>query len=72
MDTATLFRRLDQFTVETPSWGLADSGTRFGTFRQAWAAKWIDEKFADAGQVQKYTGICPRVALHIPWDKTDN
>jgi L-rhamnose isomerase / sugar isomerase len=72
MDTATLFRRLDQFTVETPSWGLADSGTRFGTFRQAWAAKLIDEKFADAGQVQKYTGICPRVALHIPWDKTDD
>lgn len=72
MDTPTLFRRLDHFTVETPSWGLADSGTRFGTFRQPWAAKQIDEKFADAGQVQKYTGICPRVALHIPWDQTDD
>ena len=72
MDTPTLFRRLDHFTVETPSWGLADSGTRFGTFRQPWAAKRIDEKFSDAGQVQKYTGICPRVALHIPWDGTDD
>ncbi len=68
MDHAALFKRLDHFMVETPSWGLADSGTRFGTFRQPWAAKVIDEKFADAGQVQKYTGICPRVALHIPWD----
>jgi L-rhamnose isomerase/sugar isomerase len=72
MDTATALRRLDHFTVETPSWGLADSGTRFGTFRQPWAAKLIDEKFADAGQVHAYTGICPRVALHIPWDRTDD
>lgn len=70
MDTATFTKRLDAFTVETPSWGLANSGTRFGTFRQPWAAKELDEKLADAGQVQKYTGICPRVALHIPWDKT--
>jgi L-rhamnose isomerase/sugar isomerase len=70
MDKATLIKRLDTFTVETPSWGLANSGTRFGTFRQPWAAKSLDEKLADAGQVQKYTGICPRVALHIPWDKT--
>jgi L-rhamnose isomerase / sugar isomerase len=72
MDKIILLKRLDHLAVETPSWGLADSGTRFGTFRQPWAAKLIDEKFADAGQVQKYTGICPRVALHIPWDKADN
>ncbi len=71
MDAATFNKRLAQFTVETPSWGLANSGTRFGTFRQPWAAKSLDEKLADAGQVQKYTGICPRVALHIPWDKSD-
>jgi L-rhamnose isomerase/sugar isomerase len=72
MDAATFKKRLDSFTVETPSWGLANSGTRFGTFRQPWAAKSLDEKLADAGQVQKFTGLCPRVALHIPWDKTDN
>ena len=72
MDKATLKSRLNSFTVETPSWGLANSGTRFGTFRQPWAAKSLDEKLADAGQVQKFTGICPRVALHIPWDMSDN
>ncbi len=72
MDIPTLFARLDRFAVETPSWGLADSGTRFGTFRQPGAAQQLDEKFSDAGQVQKYTGICPRVALHIPWDTTDD
>jgi L-rhamnose isomerase/sugar isomerase len=72
MDRAALLSRLDAFTVETPSWGLANSGTRFGTFRQPWAAKTLDEKLADAGQVQKYTGICPRVALHIPWDTSSD
>lgn len=72
MDPAALRQRLDHLAIETPSWGLADSGTRFGTFRQPAAAKLIDEKLADAGQVHRYTGICPRVALHIPWDKSDD
>jgi L-rhamnose isomerase/sugar isomerase len=72
MDLARLLARLDHLAIETPSWGLADSGTRFGTFRQPWAAKLLEEKLADAGQVQRYTGICPRVALHIPWDRCDD
>ncbi len=72
MDRTALFRFLDQLTIEVPSWGLADSGTRFGTFRQPWAAKLLDEKLADAGQVHRYTGCCPRVALHIPWDRSDD
>jgi L-rhamnose isomerase/sugar isomerase len=72
MDTATLLSRLDHLAIETPSWGLADSGTRFGTFRQAAAAKQLDEKLSDAGQVHRFTGLCPRVALHIPWDRADD
>ena len=72
MDAVALFNQLDLFAIETPSWGLANSGTRFGTFHQPWAAKAIDEKFSDAGQVMKFTGICPRIALHIPWDKVDD
>jgi L-rhamnose isomerase/sugar isomerase len=30
------------------------------------------EKIADAAQVHKHTGLAPRVALHIPWDKVDD
>ena len=26
----------------------------------------------DAAQVHQYTGICPSVAIHIPWDRTEN
>src|SRR5699024_5611796 len=30
------------------------------------------EKIADAAQVHAYTGITPRVSLHIPWDLVDD
>ena len=68
MDQAALKARLKLQRIETPSWGYNDSGTRFGTFAQPWAAKTIEEKFEDAGTVHRLTGICPTVALHIPWD----
>jgi L-rhamnose isomerase/sugar isomerase len=29
------------------------------------------EKVSDASQVNRYTGLAPTVALHIPWDKVD-
>ena len=68
MDKSVLKQRLKKQCIETPSWGYADSGTRFGKFVQNSAARTLTEKLEDAGQVQKYTGICPVVALHIPWD----
>jgi L-rhamnose isomerase / sugar isomerase len=30
------------------------------------------EKIADAAQVHAVTGVAPRVAVHIPWDKVDD
>jgi len=58
--------------VETPSWGYGNSGTRFKTFPQAGAARDAYEKLADAAQVHKFTGVCPSVALHIPWDRVED
>jgi L-rhamnose isomerase/sugar isomerase len=63
-----LCRRLDRFQIETPSWGYADTGTRFGKFLQDAAAVTIDEKLADAAAVHSVTGCCPRVAVHVLWD----
>src|ERR1044071_8198826 len=68
MDRDKLFKLLDEFNIETPSWGYADTGTRFGKFLQAAAASTIDEKLADAGTVHKYTACCPTVAVHVLWD----
>ncbi len=63
---------MQQFSVETPSWGYGDSGTRFKVFHWPGAASNLREKLSDAAQVQKVTGICPGVAIHIPWDREDN
>ncbi len=66
---------LDGFRIEVPSWGFANTGTRFGKFVQGGAATTIEEKFADAAQVNALTGASPTVALHVLWDlpngKTD-
>jgi len=59
---------LDDFRIEVPSWGFANTGTRFGKFIQAAAATTIEEKFADAAQVDALTGASPSVALHVLWD----
>jgi L-rhamnose isomerase / sugar isomerase len=59
---------MERLRIELPSWGFADTGTRFGKFLQDSAASTIEEKFADAGQVHHLTGICPTLALHVLWD----
>ncbi|TCK70897.1 TIM barrel protein [Acidipila rosea] len=61
-------RALDTFQIEIPSWGFANTGTRFGKFQQAAAASTIEEKFADAAQVHALTGVTPTLALHVQWD----
>ncbi len=63
---------IQQFRIETPSWGYGDSGTRFKVFHWPGAASNLREKLADAAQVQQVTGICPSVAIHIPWDREDD
>jgi L-rhamnose isomerase/sugar isomerase len=62
------FKALDSFLVEIPSWGFANTGTRFGKFVQAAAASTIEEKFADAAEVNRLTGVTPTLALHVLWD----
>ena len=63
-----VFAALETFRIELPSWGFANTGTRFGKFIQPAAATTTEEKFSDAGQVHLLTGICPTVALHVQWD----
>ena len=69
--TNRVFRALESFRIELPSWGFANTGTRFGKFIQPAAATTLEEKFSDAGQVHLLTGICPSMALHVLWDCPD-
>ncbi|AYO30139.1 L-rhamnose isomerase [Biomaibacter acetigenes] len=72
IDVERVKEKIKSFKVETPSWGYGDSGTRFKVFKQAGVPRSLFEKLEDAAQVHKYTGICPSVAIHIPWDKVDD
>ena len=67
-----LFERLDRLEIETPSWGYGNSGTRFHVYPWPGAARTVQERIADAGLVHRLTGCCPRVAIHIPWDRVDD
>jgi L-rhamnose isomerase / sugar isomerase len=67
-DLALAFHALDSLQIEIPSWGFANTGTRFGKFLQAGAATTIEEKFADAAEVNRLTGVTPTLALHALWD----
>src|SRR5271156_2359523 len=66
--TERIFSALDGFRIEVPSWGFANTGTRFGKFAQPGAATTIEEKFSDAAEVNNLTGAAPTVALHVLWD----
>ena len=66
--TDRIFAALDRFRIELPSWGFANTGTRFGKYLQAAAATTVEEKLSDAGQVHAVTGMCPAVAVHVLWD----
>jgi L-rhamnose isomerase/sugar isomerase len=69
IDVEAVKAQLKAQRVELPSWGFANTGTRFKTYAWPGAARNIYEKLADAGFVNKITGVCPTVAIHIPWDK---
>ena len=72
MDLEGVEERLRAQRVETPSWGYGDTGTRFAVFPQPGVPRDPFEKIADAAEVHRHTGICPSVAIHIPWDKVDD
>ena len=64
--------QLGEQAIELPSWAFGNSGTRFRVFTTPGTPRTIEEKIADAAQVNQYTGLSPSVALHIPWDKSDD
>jgi L-rhamnose isomerase / sugar isomerase len=72
VDVGAVEERLRSQRVETPSWGYGNSGTRFKVFPQQGVPRDPFEKLDDASQVHRLTGVCPSVAIHIPWDRVDD
>ena len=68
-DLTAAFRKL---VIETPSWGYADSGTRFGVFPQPGRPRDVYERIDDAAEVHRMTGTAGAVALHFPGDAAED
>jgi len=69
---ARVLDQLAEQVIELPSWAFGNSGTRFRVFTTPGTPRTVQEKLADAAQVHRLTGLAPKVALHIPWDKVDD
>lgn len=65
-------RLLTEQTIELPSWAFGNSGTRFRVFSTPGTPRNPYEKIDDAAQVNAFTGLTPRVSLHIPWDEVED
>ena len=63
---------LAELEIEVPSWAFGNAGTRFKVFGSPGVPRTVEEKVADAAAVHRFTGLAPRVALHIPWDRVDD
>jgi L-rhamnose isomerase/sugar isomerase len=72
MTNESTIAAIKALAIETPSWGYGNSGTRFKVFAWPGAARNLHEKLEDAAEVHRLTGACPSVALHIPWDMSDD
>jgi L-rhamnose isomerase/sugar isomerase len=72
LDVPDILAALKSQKIETPSWGYANSGTRFKNFPWPGAARTTREKIDDAAMVHKMTGIASSMAIHIPWDKPED
>ncbi len=70
--TAAALEVLASVAIELPSWAFGNSGTRFRVFPSPGTPRTVQEKIADAAQVNGMTGAAPTVALHIPWDRVDD
>ena len=64
--------QLGEQVIEQPCWAFGYSGAPRGVFTQPGVARNVFEKIEDAAQVHKHTGVAPKVALHMLWDKTDS
>jgi L-rhamnose isomerase/sugar isomerase len=64
--------QLETQVIELPSWAFGNSGTRFKVFGTPGTPRTPEEKIADAATVNEFTGLSPKVALHIPWDRVDD
>ena len=65
-------RKVADFRVAIPSWGVGTGGTRFGRFPGPGEPRNVFEKLEDCAVIHRLTAATPTVSLHIPWDRTED
>jgi L-rhamnose isomerase / sugar isomerase len=68
VDIEAIERRVGDFSLALPTWGVGCGGTRFAKFPLAGAPTDIHEKLEDCAVIQQLCRITPRVSPHFPWD----
>ncbi|MBT9372717.1 L-rhamnose catabolism isomerase [Rhizobium sp. CSW-27] len=71
IDIEAVTRKVSEFFVAVPSWGVGTGGTRFARFPGLGEPRHIFDKLEDCSVIQQLTRATPTVSLHIPWDKAD-
>src|SRR4030081_3152035 len=72
IDIAAVTRKVSQFSVALPSWGVGTGGTRFARFPGSGEPRNVFEKLEDCAVIHQLTGATPTVSLHLPWDVTSD
>jgi L-rhamnose isomerase / sugar isomerase len=71
VDIEAITRRVMDFRVAVPSWGVGTGGTRFARFPAPGEPRDVYEKLDDCAVVQQLVRVTPGVSLHIPWDRPE-
>src|ERR1044072_1583519 len=72
VDIEAISRKVAEFFVAVPSWGVGTGGTRFARFPGTGEPRGIFDKMEDCAVIQQLTRPTPTLSLHIPWDKVDD
>ena len=71
VDIDAITKKVSEFFVAVPSWGVGTGGTRFARFPGTGEPRGIFDKLDDCAVIHQLTQATPTVSLHIPWDKAD-
>ncbi|MCD2183469.1 L-rhamnose catabolism isomerase [Rhizobium sp. GN54] len=72
VDIDTVKRKVADYAVAVPSWGVGTGGTRFARFPGRGEPRNIFDKLEDCAVIHELTRATPTVSLHIPWDKVSD
>lgn len=71
-DIEGIVRKVMNFAVAVPTWGVGTGGTRFARFPGPGEPRHIHDKLEDCGVVNQLTRHTPNVSPHFPWDKVSD